>query len=374
MPAEVAAHKMELAKLLDEASKVRAEPVLPKEMLVYGSGTFGQKIARLLESNGVKVMAMVDRVPKTGLDWQCLAPTELGSLVMLDVALGICNYAVDLAEVIKDLSKWGYTGKIYSPVQIYQLLSASQPPDYFWLSTTAGYIDGSEGILSSYDLLSDDLSRQVYASLWRYRLNGDPHCLPPPQPDQYFAADVPSWKTPIRMIDCGAFTGDTIQWAVEHSIELEAVAAFEPQAENYRQLTMYAKGNLSKLNPLLIPCGVLDRTRQVKFQPDEMVLSSSHVSDEGTITIQCVSIDECLPGFAPNLIKMDTEGCERDALLGAKSTIEKYRPGLAITGYHKPADLWQLPALINNIEPNYKFYMRAHAEHCFETVIYAIAD
>ena len=46
---------------------------------------------------------------------------------------------------------------------------------------------------------------------------------------------------------------------------------------------------------------------------------------------------------------MDIEGAEYEALLGARGTISKYRPGLAISLYHRPADLWQIPLLINEM-------------------------
>ena len=69
---------------------------------------------------------------------------------------------------------------------------------------------------------------------------------------------------------------------------------------------------------------------------------------------------------------MDIEGSEKEAILGAQKTIKKYKPNLAICLYHKPEDLWELPLLINKIEPNYKMYLRVHEDLCLSTVLYCI--
>jgi hypothetical protein len=68
---------------------------------------------------------------------------------------------------------------------------------------------------------------------------------------------------------------------------------------------------------------------------------------------------------------MDIEGAELEALKGARETIEKYHPGLAISVYHKPEDIWVIPQWINEIG-GYDFYLRPHAHSTFDTVCYAI--
>ncbi len=370
MAVDVFDKRTDLVKLLEQASCAAPDPILPKEAIVYGAGTFGQQTARLLEANGITVKAIVDRNPKSGLDWECLQPDAVGKLASLDVMIGICNYQVDIATVNHDLKAQNFTGRIYSPVETYQLLEASKPQDHYWLATKPRYLENREKILSIFDLLADELSKQVYCSIWRYRLTGNPTCLPRPMSAQYFPSDIPSWRHPVRLIDCGAFTGDTIEDALRRSISLEAVAAFEPDPENYRKLVAYATANIEHLKPILLPCGVYDKACQLRFDPE--AAASSHVSESGSIVIQCVSIDECLPGFAPTLIKMDVEGSELQALHGARSTIETHRPGLAISAYHKPADLWEVADLINSFDLGYKIFMRAHAEHCFETVTYGV--
>lgn len=74
---------------------------------------------------------------------------------------------------------------------------------------------------------------------------------------------------------------------------------------------------------------------------------------------------------APTFIKMDIEGAELEALEGAKNTIVKSKPKLAICLYHKPDDLWKIPLYLKKLVPEYKFYIRHHSKVRWETVLYA---
>ena len=72
-------------------------------------------------------------------------------------------------------------------------------------------------------------------------------------------------------------------------------------------------------------------------------------------------------------IKMDIEGSEQAALDGASETIAKHRPELAICLYHKPADLWSIPAALKRWYPFYRLYLDHYSLHNEGTVMYAIA-
>lgn len=55
-----------------------------------------------------------------------------------------------------------------------------------------------------------------------------------------------------------------------------------------------------------------------------------------------------------------------------KEIIKKDSPTLAICLYHKPYDLWDLPLLINDINPNYNMYLRIYGSMGLELVLYCV--
>jgi hypothetical protein len=71
-------------------------------------------------------------------------------------------------------------------------------------------------------------------------------------------------------------------------------------------------------------------------------------------------------------IKMDIEGAEYDALLGAAKVIQRDRPILAICVYHTQSDIWRIPLLIHEMLPEHLLYLRAYEGDGFQTVMYAI--
>jgi hypothetical protein len=76
--------------------------------------------------------------------------------------------------------------------------------------------------------------------------------------------------------------------------------------------------------------------------------------------------------ISPTFIKMDIEGAEPLALLGAHELLRRYHPVLAVCTYHRTEHLWQIPNLIHAIAPEYRIFLRRYAEECWEGVCYAI--
>lgn len=85
-----------------------------------------------------------------------------------------------------------------------------------------------------------------------------------------------------------------------------------------------------------------------------------------------IPLDEILAGEEATFIKMDIEGSESEALKGAKDTITTYKPRLAISIYHKPEDILELPEIILSYRPDYQFYMRHYSLGAPDTVLYAV--
>ena len=69
---------------------------------------------------------------------------------------------------------------------------------------------------------------------------------------------------------------------------------------------------------------------------------------------------------------MDLEASEPRALAGARRVIQEHAPVLAVCVYHRASHLWQLPLQIAEICADYVFFLRAHAEDCWDVSLYAV--
>ena len=92
----------------------------------------------------------------------------------------------------------------------------------------------------------------------------------------------------------------------------------------------------------------------------------------GTVTIETAAIDEIVKDDKVTFLKLDVEGAEMKALQGAKNTIMKNKPRLAVCIYHKPEDIIEIPAHLLSLNPDYYFYIRYYNFSYNETVLYAI--
>jgi hypothetical protein len=75
-----------------------------------------------------------------------------------------------------------------------------------------------------------------------------------------------------------------------------------------------------------------------------------------------------------DLIKMDIEGSELDALQGGENSLKRWRPKLAISLYHRPEDLFSIPLWLNSLNCGYRFFLDHYSIHHEETVLYATAS
>ena len=92
-----------------------------------------------------------------------------------------------------------------------------------------------------------------------------------------------------------------------------------------------------------------------------------------TVEVPLLTVDTLPIAEKVDYIKYDVEGAEVDAILGSRRTIERYRPALAVSLYHRPSDLYEIPLLLHRINPEYRFYLRR--KYClpaWELMLYAV--
>lgn len=75
-----------------------------------------------------------------------------------------------------------------------------------------------------------------------------------------------------------------------------------------------------------------------------------------------------------DFIKMDIEGAEIEALQGARETIKKFKPKLAIALYHNTSDFESIPKFIKELNLGYRFYLSHSTIYGEETMLFATAE
>lgn len=150
------------------------------------------------------------------------------------------------------------------------------------------------------------------------------------------------------------------------------IYAFEPDSSNYKECIERNKKLLNDDSRVeFVNKGLWSKGKKLCFMGGEG--PSSFLSEYGETTVDVTSIDEFVAGKEKvSFIKMDIEGAELEALKGAKNTIVKDKPDMAICVYHKKEDIIEIPRYILELDPEYELYLRHYDLTEYETVLYAV--
>ena len=169
------------------------------------------------------------------------------------------------------------------------------------------------------------------------------------------------------VIDCGAHIGIFSLLFARLAGDNGKVVAIEPEERNYKALV-----KMVELNKNVVPIIPL----KVAVYKDDCWLDLYIAQKSGSHTIapyyderkkvllnkkekvRVLKLDTIVKELSlekVDFIKMDIEGAEIDALLGAEQTIKKFKPKLAICTYHRPTDFEEIRNIILSYNPNYKF-------------------
>lgn len=220
--------------------------------------------------------------------------------------------------------------------------------------------------------LEDDYSKETYLKCIQYR-STHKVCYQPDynKKNEYFPRDIIQLGNEEVFVDCGAFTGDTIQKFINFvKGNYRNIIAFEPSKINSKKIM----SDNRKIT--IIQKGAWDKEERLYFVEDEeqsMIIDECN-GGESPDSIQCCRLDSCIECKDATFIKMDIEGAEMKALKGAEKIISQNHPKLAICIYHSAEDMVQIPIYLKEKYPFYKFYVRHHSHRCSETVLYAIPN
>jgi FkbM family methyltransferase len=219
-----------------------------------------------------------------------------------------------------------------------------------------------------YNHLSDLKSKEIFQKVINFKITFDLSFMKGFINDisnQYFEKDI--YKLPLEpvFVDGGGYIGDTSIEFIKKYPNFKKIFLFEPMEINMN----IAKNNLKQYHNIkFFSLGLSKDKDTLYFQEDN---ASSTISKNGNIKVIVNSLDNIV-NEKVDLLKLDIEGAEQDALIGAKKIIKKYQPILAICIYHKAEDWYKIPEYIFSIYNDYKIYIRHYMEGISETVMYFV--
>jgi len=139
------------------------------------------------------------------------------------------------------------------------------------------------------------------------------------------------------IIDAGAFMGTFTVYA-SLITENGKVIVFEPDPDNYKMVEKHIElNNLN--NVILLKKGLWDCEKTLKFEQNNVGSTLNIINEDNPnlIEVQVCALDEILNDHKIgniDFIKMDIEGAEIEALMGANKTLVNNDVKLAIASYH----------------------------------------
>ena len=325
---------------------------------LLGINKLSRSILKLMDVDGIiddfsrvqrsrkKEVLSIDEVPKGSLIVNCATGSPLTVKNRLD-ALGF--ESISYLEILK-----------YSKLPL--------APHPFMMDFAEDYENNYERYKKVYDSLADSLSKETFVKLLNFKISFDYKFMQDftnNHEEQYFdQAILPDLKEMV-FVDGGAYVGDTAEQLITHYPDFKKLYCIEPIAENLR----IAKRELSEHKNIdFIECGLWDEKKELTFQ-EEKSFSTMYGNGEQKISVDTI---DNLINEKVDYIKLDIEGAEQKALLGAKETIRKYKPILAVCIYHKAEDWYKVAEIVLRIHKDYQVYLRHYMEGIFESVLYFI--
>ena len=338
----------ELTKLFIESKSIKK--------YILGINKLGKSVQKYLEVDGIiddftrvqksrkKTVLQIEEVPKDS--------------IILTVATG------SPLEVNIKLDELGYTHFNYLSFIRYSKLDLVYPP--FIMDFKDDFLKNTHKYQKIYNLLSDKKSKEVFTKVINFKISFDLKFMKGFTnnfDEQYFDKElIPNIKDVI-FIDGGGYVGDTLPNIIQNFPDYKKIYCIEP---NDLHIKIAKRDFEDQKNIEFINCGLGKEKIEIN--------QAQESQDICTHDYQAININtlDNLIKEKVDFIKLDIEGAEQDAIVGAKQTIIDNHPILAICIYHKAEDWYKVPELVLDIRNDYKVFIRHYMEGIYETVMYFI--
>jgi FkbM family methyltransferase len=345
--------------------------------VLYGAGNLGRFVLCRLTALGYTPVIFADDTP--GKQGTCISglrvyrPEEVISLFGPNVIFVVTVFQPlsSFVRIRDDISR--RTGaEVISFLNLAFAYSEIFLP-FYQFETPEAIISRKATITSAFDLFTEPRSRREFIAHLFFRLNLDFDCLPVPDGDPYIARDLFSvLSEKITFVDAGAFEGDTLgQFIAFTKGKFRRAFAFEPDTRNFEKLECFVRTvehRPGQVQAFRTAVGARSGTGSFRSTAS----TGSKLDPTGSEKVSVVALDDVVPPDAPLYLKYDVEGAEKEALEGSLNLIRTLSPIIAVSVYHLPNDLWEIPLWLRAVNSKYSLFLRTHGHDGMDLVCYAL--
>lgn len=357
----------QLAGLRENKARKQAQELVErmledrKSFALWGAGATGKAALTFLRqtSNGMLIPQCI--VDNNQALWggreHIVSPEEFMEMKPLPERMIVSVYVAD--QVIAQLKELGYAGEIID----LNIHLADDRWDFY--ECHMGELE------ELYTALADDYSRETLTGFLKgvrendaeyFRgINGDSR-------EKLLDPNILQYTDQEIFVDVGAFTGDTIgEFLRLTSGKYREITGIEADPNNFEILQANInKWNLQNINAENVAVGEKDG---ITCFVTNMSESSRRAAAGGQeIRMRCLDNMENIQNLT--FLKVSTNGCDLQALQGARNLILRNRP--KISAYASGELLWEIPKYLHNLVPEYKVYCRHYGTGVQAMICYAV--
>ncbi len=168
------------------------------------------------------------------------------------------------------------------------------------------------------------------------------------------------------VFDLGAHLGTFAAVALRRGARL--VVALEPEPVNAACIEKTFRDEIAQGRLVLVKAAAWDAPGTLHFGGTGLLGKIEGADAAATFSVPATTIDltvERLRLDRVDFIKMDIEGAERQALAGARNTLARFGPRMALCIYHLPDDPALLPRLARAARPAYRVFTNPTRKQAF---------
>ena len=354
-----------------------------RPIVLMGAGGLGRRTLAGLRRHGVEPLAFVDNGPgKHGTTLEGVpvlaapaAAREFGRTAAFVVTIWGAHSRHRFAHSRDQLRALGCDIVCPFPPLFWKYADILLP--FYLQDLPSRVLQQRDDVKRGFEVWEDGASRAEYVAQVRFRLDADFDGLAHPVAHpQYFPPDLFAWRDDEWIVDGGAYDGDTVRALSEiHGNRFAHLLAVEPDPANFAKLSAVVAALppeiQSRVDCRQAAVGAEARTLYLDATGTASSATSTEASAQ-SIAVRSETIDTLVGDQRPTFIKLDIEGFEIDALHGARETIRRHAPTLAVCVYHLQDHLWKIPLMLRAWRDDYAFFLRPHNEEGWDLVCYAV--